>query len=63
MPGWRAREHVSGAMTIRWGAKFLLHKFARRVDQALHGVLADQRAPLVLAADEPLASMFRSINT
>ena len=44
-------------------AKFLLHKFARRVDQALHGVLAGQWAPLVLAADEPLASMFRSINT
>ena len=44
-------------------AKFLLHKFARRVDQALHGVLAGQSAPLVLAADEPLASIFRSINT
>jgi hypothetical protein len=43
--------------------KLLLHKYARRVDQALHRVLAGQSAPLVLAADEPLASIFRSVNT
>jgi hypothetical protein len=45
------------------GKKVLLHKFARRVDHAVRGVLAGQAAPLVLAADEPLASIFRSINT
>jgi hypothetical protein len=44
-------------------AKFLLHKFARRVDQAVCGVLASRTAPLVLASDEPLASIFRSVNT
>ncbi|MEA2861673.1 MAG: hypothetical protein QOC72_3712, partial [Methylobacteriaceae bacterium] len=44
-------------------AKFLLHKFARRVDHAVRGVLAGRTAPLVLASDEPLASIFRSINT
>jgi Bacterial archaeo-eukaryotic release factor family 11 len=44
-------------------AKVLLHKFARRVDHALHGVLAGRSTPMVLAADEPLASMFRSVNT
>jgi hypothetical protein len=43
--------------------KFLLHKFARRVDQAVCGVLASRTAPLVLASDEPLASIFRSVNT
>ncbi len=45
------------------GKKVLLHKFARRVDHAVRGVLAGHAAPLVLAADEPLASIFRSINT
>jgi hypothetical protein len=44
------------------GQKVLLHKYARKVDQAVHGVLAGREAPLVLAA-EPLASMFRSLNT
>jgi hypothetical protein len=44
-------------------AKFLLHKFARGVDHALRGVLAWRSTPLVLAADEPLASIFRSINS
>lgn len=44
-------------------AKFLLQKFARRVDAALRHVLAGQSTPLVLAANEPLASMFRSVNS
>lgn len=43
--------------------KLLLHRFARRVDHALRDALAGRSAPLVLAADEPLASMFRSVNT
>src|SRR6202043_921481 len=43
--------------------KVLLHEFARRVDHAVLGVLAGHAAPLVLASDEPLASIFRSINT
>jgi hypothetical protein len=45
------------------GQKFLLHKYARKVDQALRGVLTGREIPLVLAAAEPLASIFRSINT
>jgi hypothetical protein len=44
------------------GIKVLLQKFVRRVDGALQPVLAGRSAPLVLAADEPLASMFRSIS-
>ena len=45
------------------GQKFLLNKYARKVDQALRGVLAGRETPLVLAAAEPLASIFRSVNT
>jgi hypothetical protein len=45
------------------GVKFLLHKFARKVDHAVCGVLAGRTAPLVLASDEPLASIFRSVTT
>ena len=45
------------------GQKVLLDKFVRKVDQALRGVLAGQAKPLILAADEPLASMFRSVNS
>lgn len=45
------------------GQKVLLEKYVRKVDQALQGVLAGQVRPLILAAAEPLASMFRSINS
>jgi hypothetical protein len=45
------------------GEKVLLHQYVRKVEQAIHSVLAGRNAPLVLAAEEPLASMFRSLNT
>jgi hypothetical protein len=45
------------------GEKVLLHKYVRKVEQAVHGVFAGLNTPLVLAAEEPLASMFRSLNT
>src|SRR5258706_4909413 len=45
------------------GEKVLLHQYVRKVDQAIHNVLAGQNTPLVLAAAEPLASIFRSVNT
>jgi hypothetical protein len=43
------------------GEKVLLHQYLRKVDQALRGALAGRSTPLVLAATEPLASMFRSV--
>lgn len=43
--------------------KILLHKYARKIDRAVRTVLAGQAAPLVLAAAEPLASIFRSISS
>ena len=45
------------------GEKVLLHKYARKVEQAVHGALAGLNTPLVLAAEEPMSSMFRSLNT
>jgi Bacterial archaeo-eukaryotic release factor family 11 len=45
------------------GEKVLLHKYVRKVHEALRGVLAGQATPLVLAGSEPLVSMFRSVNT
>jgi hypothetical protein len=53
------KGHLQGSEVT----KFLLHKFARRADSALSAVLAGRSTPLVLAADEPLASIYRSINT
>jgi hypothetical protein len=45
------------------GEKVLLHQYARKVEQAIHRVLAGRDAPLVLAAEEPLASIFRALNS
>ena len=45
------------------GEKVLLHEYVRKVEQAIHGVLAGSNRPLVLAAAEPLVSMFRSVNS
>jgi hypothetical protein len=45
------------------GEKVLLHQYVRKVEHAIHSVLAGRNAPLALAAEEPLASMYRSLNT
>ena len=45
------------------GEKVLLHQYLRKVEHAVHRALAGWNTPLVLAAAEPLASMFRSLNT
>ena len=45
------------------GQKVLLRQYARQVDAALRPVLAGRDAPLILAATEPLASIFRSVAT
>jgi hypothetical protein len=45
------------------GEKVLLQQYVRKVEQAIHSVLAGHNTSLVLAAEEPLASMFRSVNT
>jgi hypothetical protein len=45
------------------GEKVLLHKYVTKVAQAIQRALAGLNTPLVLAAAEPIASIFRSVNT
>ena len=45
------------------GDKVRLRQFARKVDQALRGLLAGRQLPLILAATEPLDSIYRSLNS
>ena len=40
-----------------------LHQYARRVDEAIRAVLAGSDLPLILAATEPLDSIFRAVST
>jgi hypothetical protein len=44
------------------GQKVRLRQYARSVDQALRGVLGGHELPLILAATEPLASIYRSVS-
>jgi hypothetical protein len=45
------------------GQKVRLRQFARKVDSALRGVLTGLELPLILAATEPLQSIYRSLNS
>ena len=45
------------------GQKVRLRQFARKVDHAVRGVLTGLELPLILAATEPLASIYRSLNS
>lgn len=45
------------------GKKTLLRGYARGVDHALRHVLTGQSVPLILAAAEPTAAIFRSVNS
>ena len=45
------------------GRKLRLRQYARTVDQALRPFLSGLEVPLILAAAEPLASIFRSVNS
>jgi hypothetical protein len=40
-----------------------LHKYVRKVEQAIQNVFAGLNTPLVVAAEEPVASMYRSLNS
>src|SRR3546814_2955312 len=53
----------SGRIHAAEGQKVLLRQFARKVDQALRPLLTGSGIPLVLAAAEPLASIYRSVNS
>lgn len=53
----------SGRIQGAEGQKVLLRQFARNVDKALRPLLTGSDIPLILAATEPLASIYRSVNT
>jgi hypothetical protein len=45
------------------GQKLRLRQYARKIDHALRGVLTGLELPLILAATEPLESIYRSVNS
>jgi len=53
----------SGRIQAAEGQRLLLRQFARQVDKALRPVVTGSGVPLVLAAAEPLASTYRSVNS
>lgn len=70
----RDAQHALGRRTIRdanfpggggegAGERELLTRYARRVDSALRPVLSGHERPLILAAAEPLASIWRRVNS
>lgn len=53
----------SGRIQGSEGKKVRLTQYARRVDAALRPILAGRQTPLVLAATDPLGSIYRLVNT
>lgn len=53
----------SGRIQGSEGKKVRLTQYARKVDAALRPILAGRQTPLLLAATEPLASIYRLVNT
>lgn len=51
----------SGRIQGSEGIKVRLTQFSRRVDQALRDTLSGQETPLILAAAEPLQSIYRAV--
>ena len=47
----------------REGQKVRMRSYARQVDQALRPLLSGVQVPLVLASAEPMASIYRSVNS
>jgi len=54
---------ASGRIQGSEGQKVRFRQYLRQIDSALRPVLAGRDTPLILAATEPLASLFRSVNT
>jgi hypothetical protein len=53
----------SGRLQGAEGQKMRMRQYARQVDQALRPLLGGHGGPLILAAAEPLASIYRSVST
>ncbi len=54
---------ASGRIHADEGQKILLRNFSRKVDAALRPLLSGRTEPLILAATEPLRSIYRSVNS
>jgi release factor family 11 len=61
--GAAAERNLNDRLIGAEGDKVRLRQFARKVDQALRGLLAGRQLPLILAATEPLDSIYRSLNS
>lgn len=53
----------SGRLGGGEGQKHHLRQYCRQVDAALRGLLSGRSEPLILAATQPLLSLYRSVNT
>ncbi len=53
----------SGRLQGAEGQKVRLGQYSRQVDQALRELLAGREIPLILAANQPLDAIYRSVNT
>ena len=58
-----ADRSPSGRLQGAEGQKVRLRQYARAVDQALRGVLSGLELPLILAAAEPMDSIYRGVNS
>ncbi len=56
-------RNYSGRLGGGEGQKVLLRAYCRRVDAALRPLLSGRSEPLIVAAAEPLLSIYRSVNT
>ena len=56
-------RNYSGRLGGDKGQKHHLRQYCRKIDAALRGLLAGRSEPLILAATEPLLSIYRSINS
>jgi len=54
---------ASGRLQGSEGIKVRLHQYARKIDHALRGFLGGRELPLILAAAEPLWSIYRTIQS
>ena len=58
-----ADRSPSGRIQGSEGQKLRLRQYARKIEQALRGVLSGLELPLILAATEPLDAIYRSLNS
>ena len=58
-----ADRSPSGRVQGSEGQKLRLRQYARKVEQALRGVVTGLELPLILAATDPLDAIYRSVNT